>query len=351
MSTTQGFIAKFTSSPPSTEDSIVKEVSGNIGVGTTTPGAVVDVYLAGKTQLRAGDSSAQAAGVGGAVLFASKYDSPGNFNTFGKIALEKANATSGNYDFNLAFYNSQNGGANPRGTPTLMLQGSNDSVGVGTTTPIGRLTVKQDSEAVNKGIRVERSAIDASYQIYHDGSTWALHPTYSSGGSLSDTVFWTSTGGAAALTIKTDGSVVVGDSLNLSGLRVKYVPFGTNTVSDAVTAMSDGDCLVLGAGTYTQSVAIAIPTSVTRFSIIGQGSAVSIIKFTANVDGIYNSTANDVYRIQRAILAGFSMAYSSGTTNDKTGIKLWGTGYNNNYRPGIVLADLAMTYVDGSNND
>lgn len=134
-------------------------------------------------------------------------------------------------------------------------------------------------------------------------------------------------------------------SFNLSGYRMKFVLPGVDTLSTAVTAMTEGDALILGAGTYTQTVAVTIPNGITKFAIIGQGSGVTILNYTNNTYGIRSDLGtNDAYRIQNATIRGFSLVYSSATPGTGYGIALWGRDYNSTDHPSIHIDDVSMHY-------
>ncbi len=118
----------------------------------------------------------------------------------------------------------------------------------------------------------------------------------------------TSTGGApqlrvaydsdslATFTVNSTGSLAVtaNGNIDLSDYNTIYVKPGTNTLSDAVANMSNKDCLVLGAGAYTQTVSVTFPVGVTKAAIIGAGSPSTIITYTSDVHGII-SQGMDTY--------------------------------------------------------
>lgn len=128
----------------------------------------------------------------------------------------------------------------------------------------------------------------------------------------------------------------------------KYVTPGVNTLSDAVAAMADGDALILDAGTYTQTVSVAIPTGVTKFAIVGQGQGVTILNYTTNdVDGITSSGigVSDSNRILQCLIANFSMTYDVGlAASTAAAIQLWGWEYDASRSLGIRIQNVSITY-------
>lgn len=104
------------------------------------------------------------------------------------------------------------------------------------------------------------------------------------------------------------GNITVG--YNTSGVRTKWVAPGIGTLSAAATAASDGDCLMLMAGTYTETAATTITSK--SLSIIGMGPRISIIACTG-CDGIVATTNSTTRHIT---LKDFSV-----TTSDAGGYK------------------------------
>jgi hypothetical protein len=139
-------------------------------------------------------------------------------------------------------------------------------------------------------------------------------------------------------------------NIDLSGYNVTYVAPGTNTLSAAVAAMSDGDCILLGAGEYIEDSVngVVIPNDVFNFSIIGCGSPVTIITYRTNdVDGISSVMTDDAYRLQKAYLHGFTMHYDVDVESEKSGIKLWGNEPDTGYiTPSIHLDEIRIIRGD-----
>jgi hypothetical protein len=160
--------------------------------------------------------------------------------------------------------------------------------------------------------------------------------------------------GGTGLSEVTAGKGLYGNDTDaLQTTNFKYVPVGSNTLSDAVADMSNGDVLVLDTGTYTQTVSVAIPAGITSFAIVGQGQGVSIINYTiSDVHGITSSGigSGNANRITNCLLANFSMQYSVGTlTSTKCAIQLWGYDYENVASVGIRIENVGISYGSVNN--
>ena len=120
----------------------INPYGGNVGIGTTNPGYKLEVLSTGKNQLNLIDNTAYAAGVGGTLIFSGTYRSPAtDIIPTAKISAEKTNGTAADYSYNLAFYTTNNGGANPSATPQMLINNLGN-VGIGTTTPSAKLNIQ-----------------------------------------------------------------------------------------------------------------------------------------------------------------------------------------------------------------
>jgi hypothetical protein len=93
---------------------------------------------------------------------------------------------------------------------------------------------------------------------------------------------------------------------------------------------------------------VVIPTSVTQFAIIGQGAGSTILRYDADVDGIYSQYGdppNNDYRIKQCIISGFTMLYTP-YDSTKTAIRLWGDYYGSYENPNITIRDVHIRYTD-----
>ena len=78
--------------------------AGNFSVGDTGAFARITASFAGKASFAGLDTSAYAAGVGGTIDLGGNYRTSGDYSAFVRIAAEKANATDGDYGYNMGFY-------------------------------------------------------------------------------------------------------------------------------------------------------------------------------------------------------------------------------------------------------
>ena len=141
--------------------------SGNVGIGTTTPTAKLDVVetVASTTSaiwtgetLALKDDTAYAQGVGGALIFEGKYNSSGSYSTFGYIRGSKTDATDGGFQGGIV-YGTRSGdhifvtSASGRtdGTDERMRIDSSGNLMVGTTST----SVAGASGGSNEGIRLD----------------------------------------------------------------------------------------------------------------------------------------------------------------------------------------------------
>ena len=116
-----------------------------------------------------------------------------------------------------------------------------------------------------------------------------------------------------------------------------YVAPGTNTLSTALAAISDGDVLLLGKGTYIQTAALTVPAAVTDFAIIGAGMCSTLIRFDADVEGITQTAV----RVHHCILRGFRMVMNVTSTTRKA-ICLWGATHNTTVNPCIHIDGISI---------
>jgi hypothetical protein len=121
--------------------------SGNLGVGTSSPGYKLDVSGASvnnptggagsRAVLRIADTTAVAANNGGGILFRGVFTGTSLVDASG-IQAYKVNATDGDYSYGLAFTTRTNGSD----LAVNMRLDASGNLGIGTSSPVARLQVK-----------------------------------------------------------------------------------------------------------------------------------------------------------------------------------------------------------------
>ncbi len=93
------------------------DTSGNVGIGTASPGVTLDVAGAAavnndaRSTIFSRDTTSFAAGVGGGISFLAKYNTAGTYFAAGNVKGIKENATDGNFAGALAFTTHADGGS------------------------------------------------------------------------------------------------------------------------------------------------------------------------------------------------------------------------------------------------
>jgi len=196
--------------------------SGNVGIGTTSPAAALDIHDASAT-IVVRDTTSAATGVGGAISFQGFTSGTGSPNNFGKIKGTKA---SGNVGGELTFSTSATNGT----MTDRMIIDESGNVGIGTTSPQLPLHVKGDFPTAV----IERNAgtTAASGLVFTNSTT---NGTYISGSDTTFTVghvtdYEGSPSYSERMRIDSSGNLLVGttSSSQISGAGVKLIDDGTN---------------------------------------------------------------------------------------------------------------------------
>ena len=125
----------------STGDRLTLRDNGNVGIGTTSPGQRLQVN--GNILLQSGENGFNETGSKFIGLSSNNY----TVNVNGCTGMEIR--TVGTFNQNIHFWNNQNGINQPRPTMTLL---NNQNVGIGTTSPVGKLDVTYFAISANQNV-------------------------------------------------------------------------------------------------------------------------------------------------------------------------------------------------------
>ncbi|MHB8053635.1 MAG: hypothetical protein ACYDH3_00055 [Candidatus Aminicenantales bacterium] len=149
----------------------------------------------------------------------------------------------------------------------------------------------------------------------------------------------------AALALMLSVSAVADISKRPFGVR--YVPPGTNTLSEAARGLMDGGALMLGVGRYEQTEQVLVPAGVTSFEIIGMGPGSTHIRFTSDSDGITTVTTGDFRdMIERCRVENLSIE-CAGSSGERTAVRVWSSETNVYINPSVSIRNITIDRVDG----
>jgi hypothetical protein len=282
--------------------------TGNVGIGTTTPGSKLVVQGpvstdgSAKYSVQVIDTAAQGTGVGGGVVFTGKYDGAGNLANFGSVQGIKENSTNGNYAGALIFATRANGVA-----PAERLRiDSSGNVGIGNTVPTEFVHVRKDQNAATH-LLVENATAGASayadLQVKNNLGNFAQFGLYS---STTTTAGALASGNAFAYT--TSPAMVI-----MANNAAGVIKFATGGLSERMRIDASGN---FGIGTTTPSSKLHV--------VSGTDNSTSLLRLDTGVHGgtsmvVYGTTNNE---------SGFDMSvYRAGLYFSRFGVNNTGNVY------------------------
>lgn len=189
---------------------------GRVGVNTLTPATLLDVGSA---------SGVDALGIAGYSVF--KW-------TVNDLYFGGFNASQW-----------QNIRVSTAGTERIRID-SVGKVGIGTTTPYSKLSIKQSINNLTGGLSIQRLADDAGFYIGHDGTQSTLSSSYNTTGAYTPLAFLTS--GLVRVTVANDGNVAISSAAPAASAQLDVVsttkgflpPRMTATQASAISSPAEG---------------------------------------------------------------------------------------------------------------
>ncbi len=236
--------------------------NGNVGIGTTSPGAQLDVYNSGNATIKLATNSGSSAD-GGLLRF---YQSAASF-IMGQIKVIPGSS----YNNSLMTFSVANGS---RALLDRMVIDNNGNVGIGTTNPNYRLTVTDGSAPETSAQDIAGAVIsvqgdgkayfmgrDTTNDIEFIMGTSSLGTTFA--GSMTAHDFQLRTNNTTRVTIqKTSGNVGIGTTAPDSTLHVSG-SVGFKVVSTNNSSYTAGNETIILANASGAGVTIALPVAST----------------------------------------------------------------------------------------
>ena len=214
--------------------------SGNVGVNVGSVGAT-DRFeaIAAKGNASGGitatDSTAMAAGVGGAMYFKGNYLTAGGYTTGASVAAYKLNSTNNDYSFGMQFATRNNGSS----LATVMTLDNLGSIGAGTTTPGATQAPGTSNGATGKYLDIMSSNTSSPTALYLRRSDLATGLDLTSNNNF--------------------GHVYIDSRFDSASANMN---FRMRTAGTAVTAMSIAGTGNVGFGTTNPSAAVDVSGAV-----------------------------------------------------------------------------------------
>ncbi|MBI4086354.1 tail fiber domain-containing protein, partial [Candidatus Kaiserbacteria bacterium] len=271
--------------------------NGNVGIGTTGPGANLDIVGAsGMGSFNLGSTASS--GYQAQISFMDTDNSVAGDGVGGRrvgiIELAKVAGSAGQDGANMLLYTHQANGSlkNPltlMGTGDVIMNAGNIGIGTTDTTTGGfsnKMVVKQSANANWRGIAVEGTDDTVLSMDYLGSNVFGLFTSYRSGGGYSHISF--GPGGTEKMRITTDGNVGIGETVPVNRLHIQ----GSGTSGQVTAAMLLENS---SSGTLGFDITGAAGSSYARFQYGGgPGTGTNSMTGTAMIIGLEGSIAGDI---------------------------------------------------------
>jgi hypothetical protein len=200
--------------------------SGNVGIGTSSPGAALDITASG-AQIHVYDSSTYVSGTSGGELLLQGLDSLSNARTHATIAGFSTGSNVGGLKFSV----------NNLGQQEVMRLDSSGNVGIGTDSPVqklhvsgasgsARFSLERSSSNTTGGVgSIQWNALDghavAGIVAYGDGNDEGAHIAFNTTSAASSSDVYAST--SERMRIDSSGNLLVGTTsgaTNSAGIKL-----------------------------------------------------------------------------------------------------------------------------------
>jgi hypothetical protein len=314
-----GFAANQTTGPDPATAHVVINTSGSVGIGTTTPGTGGVGVGTGKHLTITGASTPARLHLNTDAGAGSRYGTTFSSDNNGDLDV----VSFGNMNFRTNSANSQNLYLNSAG-----------NVGIGTTTPISKLSL---SDSSNNGITFTNTAQSANnkiFSIFSMGSTLRLAPMNDAGSATAD-----------GLQIDRSGNVGIGTSTQASKLVINstnasesLLQIATTTKQNILVVNSAGN---VGIGTTTPSANLAVAGNI--FVDNNAGTATSTFRGNVHVTNSLQVGSGSTYITTNQLR--FSGGGSVTNTSGKLQLQAGGSTSGSSGNGSIYFLDSAANTV------